>query len=63
MTCLVLDTLVLTAVASFSLAVSLKDEISCCPVTTMVLVILEGKIEIILYSVSQMVLSLAGIQQ
>lgn len=45
MTCLVLDTSVLIVVASFSLAVSLKDEISCCPVTTTtVLEILEGKI-------------------
>lgn len=45
MTCLVWDTSVLPAVASFSLAISLKDEISCCPVTTvMVLVIPEEKI-------------------
>lgn len=43
MMCLVLDTSVLTAVASFFLAVSLKDEISCPVITTMVLVIQKKK--------------------
>lgn len=44
--CLVLDTSVLTAVASSSLAVNLKDEISCPATTVMVLGIPELKIRL-----------------
>jgi hypothetical protein len=41
--CSGLDTSALIAVASFFLAVSLKDEISCCPVTITMVVLMEVK--------------------
>lgn len=45
MICLVWDTLVFLVVVSFFLVISLKDEISCCfVIIVMVLVILEEKI-------------------